>query len=168
MSDDSVGDRSLWETHASWWQAAFTDGADAEYAEQIVPMASAHLAGAHRVLDVGTGEGQLARTASETGARGVVGVDPSWGQLAEARKRGGGPRYLRGEAVALPFASSAFDAVLACLVFEHIEGVDAAIAEVGTVAADAVSVPVRLLADGEHVIASPRRGARRARVNGAR
>jgi len=40
---------------------------------------------------------------------------------------------VRGEAVALPFPDGAFDAVLACLVFEHIEGVDAAIAEVGRV-----------------------------------
>ncbi len=40
---------------------------------------------------------------------------------------------MKGEAVALPFPDGAFDAALACLVFEHIEGVDAAIAEVGRV-----------------------------------
>ncbi|HET7722172.1 MAG TPA: class I SAM-dependent methyltransferase [Acidimicrobiales bacterium] len=125
-------DRSLWETHAGWWQRAFTEGADAEYSEQIIPMAAEHLAGASRVLDVGTGEGQLARVAAGAGAR-VVGVDPSWGQLVEARRRGGGPAYVKGEAVALPFPDGAFDAALACLVFEHIEGVDAAIAEVGRV-----------------------------------
>ena len=126
-------DRNLWETHAGWWQEAFTDGADAEYTEQILPMAAEHLAGAVDVLDVGTGEGQLARVAAEAGALAVVGVDPSWGQLAEARKRGGGPLYTRAEAVALPFPDGAFDAALACLVFEHIEGVDAAVAEVGRV-----------------------------------
>ncbi|HTJ76160.1 MAG TPA: class I SAM-dependent methyltransferase [Acidimicrobiales bacterium] len=126
-------DRALWEVHAGWWQAAFTEGADAEYVEQIVPMAAEHLAGAVDVLDVGTGEGQLARVAAAAGARRVVGVDPSWGQLAAARQRGGGPTYLRGEAVALAFPAASFDAVLACLVFEHIEGMDAAIAEVGRV-----------------------------------
>jgi SAM-dependent methyltransferase len=126
-------DRELWETHAGWWQAAFTDGADAEYAEQIVPMAAAGLAGADRVLDVGTGEGQLARVASAGGATTVVGVDPSWAQLTEARRRAGGPTFLRAEAVGLPFPAGAFDAVLACLVFEHIEGMDGAIAEVGRV-----------------------------------
>jgi SAM-dependent methyltransferase len=127
-------DRDLWETHAGWWQAAFTEGADAEYVEQIVPMAAEHLAGATDVLDVGTGEGQLARVAAgAAGASRVVGVDPSWRQLAEARQRAGGPGYLRGEAVALPFPDAAFDAVLACLVFEHIEGMDRAIAEVGRV-----------------------------------
>ena len=128
------GDRDLWEAHAGWWQTAFTDGADAEYVEQIVPLAAEHLAGATAVLDVGTGEGQLARVAAGSdGARRVVGVDPSWAQLVEAGKRGGGPLYMRAEAVALPFPDRAFDAVLACLVFEHIEGVDAAIAEVGRV-----------------------------------
>ena len=126
-------DRSLWEAHARWWQEAFTDGADAEYVEQIVPLVAEHLAGAVDVLDVGTGEGQLARVAAAGGAPRVVGVDPAWAQLAEAARRAGGPGYVRGEAVALPFAPAAFDAVMACLVFEHIEGMDGAIAEVGRV-----------------------------------
>jgi SAM-dependent methyltransferase len=128
-----MSDRGLWEAHAGWWQKAFTDGADAEYVEQIVPLAAEHLAGAVDVLDVGTGEGQLARVAAGAGARRVVGVDPSWTQLGEAGRRGRGPAYVRGEAVALPFPDDSFDAVLACLVFEHIEGMDAAIAEVGRV-----------------------------------
>lgn len=127
-------DRELWEAHAGWWQAGFTDGADAEYVEQIVPLVAEHLAGAADVLDVGTGEGQLARVAAGVaGARRVVGVDPSRAQLDEARRRGGGPLYMRAEAVGLPFPDGAFDAVLACLVFEHIDGMDAAIAEVGRV-----------------------------------
>ena len=125
-------DRSLWETHAGWWQAAFTGGADAEYTEQIIPLVAEHLAGALQVLDVGTGEGQLARVSADAGAR-VVGIDPSRAQLTVARQRAGGPAYLRAEAVSLPFPDGTFDAALACLVFEHIEGVDAAIAEVGRV-----------------------------------
>ena len=132
-TESSTPDREPWEAHAGWWQQAFTDGADAEYTEQIVPLAAEHLAGATDVLDVGTGEGQLARVAAVARARRVVGVDPSWGQLAEARQRAGGPLYMRGEAVALPFPDAAFDAVLACLVFEHIDGMDQAIAEVGRV-----------------------------------
>jgi SAM-dependent methyltransferase len=121
----------IWETHATWWQEAFTDGADAEYTEQIIPLAEEHLAGAADVLDVGTGEGQLARVA--TGARRVVGVDPARAQLEVAGRRGGSPRYVRAEAACLPFPAGSFDAVLACLVFEHIEAVDEAIAEVGRV-----------------------------------
>ena len=123
----------LWETHAGWWQAGFTDGADAEYEEQILPLAAEHLAGAHRVLDVGTGEGQVARLAARDGTASVVGVDPTWAQLVAARGRAGGPAYGRAEAAALPFAHQSFDAVVACLVFEHIEAPDAAIAEVARV-----------------------------------
>jgi len=40
-----------------------------------------------------------------------------------------------------------------------------AVAEVGSVAADAGDVPVRLLADGQQVVAAPRRGARRPGIS---
>ena len=122
----------LWETHAGWWQDDFTAGVDPEYEEQILPLAAEHLAGARRVLDVGTGDGQVARLASELGAD-VVGIDPTWNQVTVARERGGGPTYLRAAAAGLPFAGGGFDVVLACLVFEHIEEVDVAIAEVARV-----------------------------------
>jgi SAM-dependent methyltransferase len=122
-----------WERHAGWWQEGFTDGADPEYEEQILPLAAQWLEGADRVLDVGTGEGQLARLAVKGGAAVVVGVDPTWGQLAVARDRGGGPAYARGAAARLPCRDGAFDAVVACLVFEHIEDYAEAIAEVARV-----------------------------------
>ena len=124
----------LWEEHAGWWQDGFTEGADAEYVEQILPLAVECLAGALRVLDVGCGEGQIARlAAAEVGASFVAGVDPTWAQLVLARERGGGPAYARSDAAALPFRDAQFDAVVACLVFEHIAEVDAAIAEVARV-----------------------------------
>ncbi len=50
-----------------------------------------------------------------------------------ARARAGGPVYARAGAAALPFPDGCFDAVVACLVFEHIRDVDAAIAEVARV-----------------------------------
>ncbi|HEX9258104.1 MAG TPA: class I SAM-dependent methyltransferase [Acidimicrobiales bacterium] len=123
----------LWEHHADWWQDGFTEGADPEYTEQILPMAAEHLAGARRVLDVGCGEGQISRLASAGGAHVVVGVDPTWAQVRVARARKGGPFYARSGAAALPFADGSFDAVVACLVFEHIRDVDDAIAEVARV-----------------------------------
>jgi len=122
-----------WEKHASWWQRGFTAGADPEYTEQIVPMATEHLRGCASVLDVGCGEGQISRLASDIGASTVVGVDPTWAQLSVARERGGAAAYSRGVADALPFPNASFDAAVACLVFEHIDAVDEALAEVGRV-----------------------------------
>jgi 2-polyprenyl-3-methyl-5-hydroxy-6-metoxy-1,4-benzoquinol methylase len=72
-----MADDDLWERNASWWQDGFTEGADAEYEEQILPLARECVAGAQRVLDVGTGEGQIARLAVRDGASLVVGVDPT-------------------------------------------------------------------------------------------
>ncbi len=120
-----------WETHAGWWQDEFTDGADPEYEEQMLPIVAEQLAGARRVLDVGCGEGQVARhIKTSVGSDVVVGIDPSANQLAVARERGGGVHYVRGSADALPVRDGAFDAVVACLVFEHITAVDAALGEV--------------------------------------
>lgn len=126
-------DDQLWERHAGWWQEGFTAGADAEYEEQILPLVADCVAGAHRVLDVGAGEGQVARLASELGASLVVGLDPTWAQLTVARARAGGPVWARGRSEALPFADASFDAVIACLVFEHIPDHVPAIQEVARV-----------------------------------
>ncbi len=123
-------ERDYWEEHAGWWQDGFTGGVDPEYEEQILPLAVEVLDGCERVLDIGCGEGQVARRLAGTGASTVIGVDPSRAQLAEARRRGGGPFYARAAAESLPFPDGRFDAVVACLVFEHIRAVDAAIAEV--------------------------------------
>ncbi|MGD9702484.1 MAG: class I SAM-dependent methyltransferase [Acidimicrobiia bacterium] len=127
------GRNDLWETHADWWIEGFTDGADPEYEEQILPLAATELAGARRVLDVGCGDGQIGRLVHANGAQDVVGIDPTWKQLVTAQARGGGPSYARAGAGALPFRSEQFDAVVACLVFEHIRDVDEAIAEVARV-----------------------------------
>jgi SAM-dependent methyltransferase len=122
-----------WETHAGWWQREFTDGADPEYEEQILPLVDRHLAGAERVLDVGCGEGQVARRVGTLGSDVVVGADPAAAQLRVAAARGGGPRYCRAVAETLPFAGGAFDAVVVCLVLEHVDPLEPVIAEVGRV-----------------------------------
>lgn len=132
----------LWEVNSSWWQESFTEGADAEYTEQIIPLLREQLSGAAplSVLDVGCGEGQLSRVAAGVpGVRHVVGLDPTRAQLAVALERQPDPAarpgapvtYVRATAAALPFADGAFDAAFACLVFEHIEGAAQALAEVG-------------------------------------
>ena len=133
MTERDPKGEDLWERNAGWWQEGFTDGADPEYEEQILPLAAEHLAGARRVLDVGCGEGQISRLALRGGAELAVGVDPTWAQVEVAARRGGGAWYSRAGAGALPFRTGSFDAVLACLVFEHIRDVDDAIAEVARV-----------------------------------
>lgn len=124
-----------WERNALWWQEGFTDGADPEYEEQILPLAASHLEGARRVLDLGTGEGQIARAAVRGGVPTVVGVDPTSAQLKAAAERGGGPLFTRGRAECLPFADGSFDAVVACLVFEHLPDHRPPLAEVARVLA---------------------------------
>ncbi len=125
--------RADWEAHATWWQEEFTGGVDAEYEEQILPLAEKHLIGARRVLEVGCGEGQVARRAVQAGATTVVGLDPSATQVRMAMQRAGGPVYARGAADRLPVPDRSFDAVVACLVFEHVDAVDEALAEVARV-----------------------------------
>lgn len=122
----------LWEQNAQWWQDGFTDGVDPEYEEQILPLAAECLAGAERVIDVGTGEGQVARLAVKLGAE-VTGVDPTRAQLKVAAERAGGPRYVRAAAEHLPFADASFDAAVACLVFEHVPEHEPPIAEIARV-----------------------------------
>lgn len=126
-------DEDLWERHAGWWQEQCTAGADPEYVELIEPLASELLAGYGRVLDVGAGEGQLSRLAVGLGASLVVGMDPTRAQVHEAARRRGGPKFMLGQAEALPFADQSFDAAVACLVFEHIDAMDTAVAEVARV-----------------------------------
>jgi SAM-dependent methyltransferase len=135
MSDENA---DLWEAHSDWWQRQFTDGVDPEYTEQILPIVTEWTAGRGRVLEVGTGEGQVARAVAararaDGSAASVVGVDPTVNQIIEARRRGGAVHYVRSGAESLPFSDAAFDAVVCCLVFEHIDAVDEALGEVARV-----------------------------------
>jgi SAM-dependent methyltransferase len=123
-----------WERHAGWWQERYTDGADPEYEEQLLPLVDRYFAGARRVLDVGCGEGQVARRVAKLGAD-VVGLDPTVAQLEVARERAGGPHYALAAAEALPLPDAAFDAALSCLVFEHLDPFEPAVAEIARVLA---------------------------------
>lgn len=73
-----------------------------------------------RLLDLGVGSGRYSRV-KETEGLEVVGLDPSRGQLEEARKaqrrRGG---LLRADGRALPLRAHLFDAVLCIAVVHHL------------------------------------------------
>lgn len=125
-------DNGLWDEHAQWWIDGFTNGVDPEYEEQIIPMAVDELAGFKNILDVGCGDGQIARALAAQGST-VLGVDPTQLHIDIANERGGGPAYVLGGATKLPVDDGAMDAVVACLVFEHIDEMDAAVAEVARV-----------------------------------
>jgi len=125
-----------WEDSAGWWQREFTDGADAEYEEQIIPLALDLLAGRRRVADIGTGEGQIARRLVDADPSvQVLGLDPTAPQIEEAGRRGGGPQYALAGADALPIVTGSCDAALACLVFEHIHEMEQAVLEVARILA---------------------------------
>jgi SAM-dependent methyltransferase len=122
-----------WEDHAEWWQREFTDGADLEYVEQILPLIAQHLPEGGRVLDIGCGEGQVARMAARVRGMEAIGVDGAAAQVAVARERAGGPLYCRGSATSLCIRDGSVDAAVACLVVEHIEDLDAALGEAARV-----------------------------------
>jgi 2-polyprenyl-3-methyl-5-hydroxy-6-metoxy-1,4-benzoquinol methylase len=75
------------------------------------------------VLDVGCGNGYLARRLGHRGAR-VVALDLSCRRVSEASATWGGdsraPRFLVGNAMRIPMASGRFHLVTCCDVIEHI------------------------------------------------
>ena len=68
-------------------------------------------------------------------ARGVfaVGLDPTRSQVEVGRDRAGGPAYAQSGCEALPIADGSVDAVVVCLVFEHVDDVASAFAEIARV-----------------------------------
>ena len=125
-----------WDVHAEWWREGFTEGADPEYEEQILPLLAVHVPPGASVLDVGCGEGQVGRLLARERDAVVVGVDGAAAQVAEARRRGGLAGVVRGAATLLPVRPASVDVVVACLVLEHVADLDAALDEAAAVLGD--------------------------------
>jgi SAM-dependent methyltransferase len=123
-----------WSARAATY-GAFMARATAHAREPLL----AGIAPGDRVLDVGSGLGDLAAAAAGRGAE-VTGVDLSWGMLAAARARHPGLTFVEGDAEALPFADGAFDVVIGAFVINHLPHPERGVAEMRRVATRRVSL----------------------------
>jgi len=130
---------ALWDEHSQWWKRTFTKGADPEYEGEIIPIVVRELHGCRRILDIGCGEGQVARALVEQADGNppeVIGLDPAFLQVRNAALEESTTApvpYLQGAGEQLPFADDAFDGAFCCLSIEHADDPDAVLAEVGRV-----------------------------------
>ncbi|MFI9555610.1 class I SAM-dependent methyltransferase [Nonomuraea endophytica] len=77
-------------------------------------------AGCERALDVGCGDGLLARKLSAR-SRQVTGVDVSAEMIAEARSAGGRPDYLQADFLASDLPESSYDFVSTVTTIHHMD-----------------------------------------------
>ncbi|MCI0548031.1 MAG: class I SAM-dependent methyltransferase [Candidatus Rokubacteria bacterium] len=83
-----------------------------------------------RLLDVAIGTGLIAGSALDIlgEARAIVGIDPSTGMLAQARRRVAGP-LVQGRAEALPFRDQRFDVLTMGYALRHVPDLEQAFQE---------------------------------------
>src|SRR5438105_9113004 len=94
------------------------------------------LAGAKRVLDIGSGTGVLARALLDAAPElEIVGVDPTAAYVEYARRSVPSPRarFEHGAADALPFADHSFDATLSLLVLQEFPDAPRAVREMARI-----------------------------------
>lgn len=140
----TLGER--WAAQADAWTA----WADGGHEDDVLPRFYELLpADAHRVLDVGCGEGRITR---ELGRRGhdAVGVDIAERLVELARSRDRDGDYRVASAERLPFADGSFDLVVAFNVLMNVDDPARGIAE----AARVLVTGGRLCASIVHPIAS--------------
>ena len=105
---------------------------------------------ATRVLDVGTGTGELARASACTGAA-VTAVDPDRAMLERAAETAPGVRLCQAALPSLPFPDEAFDVVLANFVVNHLDDPASGTRELARVAAPDGRVAVTIWPSGQNV-----------------
>jgi SAM-dependent methyltransferase len=119
---------------AGWSDRAATYGA-------LMARATAHatepllrgVAAGDRVLDVGSGLGDLAAAAAARGAH-ATGIDLAPDMVRVARERHPRLTFLEGDAEDLPFEDGAFDVVVSAFVINHLPDPERAVAEMKRVA----------------------------------
>jgi SAM-dependent methyltransferase len=125
--------KRAWEEHAVEWIAwARTPGHDSYWQFhrdlflELVPPASG------RTLDLGCGEGRLARDLAALG-HDVAGVDSSPTLIAAARDAAPGMELHLADAAALPFADASFGLVVAFMSLHDFDDLDGAVRETARV-----------------------------------
>lgn len=109
-----------------------TGGLDRQWRRAAVA-AVAPLPG-ERILDLAAGTGTSSKPFADAGAL-VVPADLSLGMLQVGKQRLPGLAFVNADALALPFADGAFDAVNVTLVLEHLDDLDTTVAEIARVLA---------------------------------
>ena len=122
-----------WEREAeNWVRWVRTPGHDsywyygASFLDDIVPVPG------WRTLDIGCGEGRVARDLRQRGHR-VVALDASPTMIGHASQVDSESRYLLADAAALPFADASFDIAVAYNSLMDVEDMPAAVAEAARV-----------------------------------
>lgn len=131
-----MGDlRAAWEANAAAWIAwARKPGHDSYWQFhrdlflELVPPPSG------RTLDVGCGEGRLARDLAALG-HDVVAVDASSTMLAAAREAAPEMELHLADAAKLPFADESFELVVAFMSFQDVDDLDGAVSSAARVLA---------------------------------
>ena len=115
-------------------------------AEVVVASLPIPLDGAS-ALDLGAGTGAASRALLAAGADGVVAVDAAMGMLAhDANAR---PPAVAGDALALPFATGAFDATVAAFSLNHLADPAAGLREAARVTRPGGAVAASAYADDD-------------------
>ena len=125
--------RDEWEKQAeNWIRFATTPGHDVTFWRFGLPRFLALLPEPGRLtIDIGCGEGRLPRLLRERGYS-VVGVDAS-PSLVERAAEVGPKRYIVADAARLPIRDACADLVIAYMSLTDVEGMGAAVADIGRV-----------------------------------
>jgi SAM-dependent methyltransferase len=124
-----------WERQAEHWAAwAREPGADSYWRESGPPFFELLPPPGRRTLDVGCGEGRVARDLTRLG-HAVVGIDAAPTLLRLAREADPTGEYVLGDAAELPFADASFDLAIAFNSLMDVDDMPGTVHEVGRVLA---------------------------------
>ncbi len=73
-----------------------------------------------RIVDVGCGTGRFSDALAERFNARLIGIDPSFRMLSQARSDGNNVRFIRGDTHAVPIRDDSSDLVFLSMVFHHL------------------------------------------------